>query len=238
MENSCRKKYKQSPKKWISASSYPEFRRHLRLIPANAGLFHYAGNNPVRYIDPDGRLQVLSTGGYNFRAELNDDKKVKVYPFVGNSGNDFFIYKGYLLANDGKTKIYAYYKLNREYSSQDNFDCHGLTFTNGTFWINNGEIEKLLMGDGYLGKETLVPEKGDIMVQRYSNGKIYHSATVLKYDKKNNAVYVKEAMGAKRFKFRDGKFYDVNYQWYVIDPSRDTFYKHQENVIIEEKNEE
>ena len=61
MENSCRKKYKQSPKKWISASSYPEFRRHLRLIPANAGLFHYAGNNPVRYIDPDGREDDKST---------------------------------------------------------------------------------------------------------------------------------------------------------------------------------
>ena len=61
MENFCRKKYKQSPKKWISASSYPEFRRHLRLIPANAGLFHYAGNNPVRYIDPDGREDDKST---------------------------------------------------------------------------------------------------------------------------------------------------------------------------------
>ena len=60
MENSCRKKYKQSPKKWISASSYPEFRRHLRLIPANAGLFHYAGNNPVRYIDPDGNSSCSS----------------------------------------------------------------------------------------------------------------------------------------------------------------------------------
>ena len=59
MENSCRKKYKQSPKKWISASSYPEFRRHLRLIPANAGLFHYAGNCPVRYIDPDGKKIVF-----------------------------------------------------------------------------------------------------------------------------------------------------------------------------------
>ena len=54
MENSCKEKYRMSPKKWISASSYPEFRRHLRLIPANAGLFHYAGNCPVRYIDPDG----------------------------------------------------------------------------------------------------------------------------------------------------------------------------------------
>ncbi len=55
MENSCRKKYKLFPKKWILASRYSEFRRNSALIPANAGLFHYAGNCPVRYIDPDGK---------------------------------------------------------------------------------------------------------------------------------------------------------------------------------------
>ena len=54
MENSCRKKYKPSPKKWILASRCDGLRRNSALIPANAGLFHYAGNCPVRYIDPMG----------------------------------------------------------------------------------------------------------------------------------------------------------------------------------------
>ena len=40
---------RQIPRIWQICPEWEEF-----LIPANAGLFHYAGNNPVRYIDPMG----------------------------------------------------------------------------------------------------------------------------------------------------------------------------------------
>ena len=76
MENSCRKKHKPSPKKWILASRYPEFRRNPALIPANAGLFHYAGNCPVRYIDPDGRKIVIDKSyGEDFENDVKESLK-------------------------------------------------------------------------------------------------------------------------------------------------------------------
>jgi len=69
MENSCKENLKLSSKKWVIASCYPKFRRNLCLRSTNADLYHYAGNNPVRYIDPDGR-ETFFIPGFDFERKF------------------------------------------------------------------------------------------------------------------------------------------------------------------------
>ncbi|MBP5436427.1 MAG: hypothetical protein J6Y30_00440 [Treponema sp.] len=101
MENSCREKYKPSPKKWILASSYPEFRRNSALVPANAGLFHYAGNNPVRYIDPDGRKIVLE-GDYKQKKDIVEWINKYSYIQYDTSANGELILSGKINKNGSR----------------------------------------------------------------------------------------------------------------------------------------
>jgi hypothetical protein len=78
-----------------------------------------------------------------------------------------------LLTNDQKTWIEAYLNLGKDKRFTTN--CHGQTFTDGEFWIDNSQVEDLLGGEGY--KATKTPEVGDVVVYR-KDGNVVHSMKI------------------------------------------------------------
>ena len=123
MENSCWEKYKLSSKKWILASRRTGFRRNSALIPANAGLFHYAGNNPVRYIDPDGRLQ----------RNAQNQLQAKQFAQIKTKST---IYDVFLLKTDKKRTVFGF----RDVKNPDVIDISGQALADSKFSLNPADV--------------------------------------------------------------------------------------------------
>ena len=67
MTETERKFYQNSSKSWLSAVRSMETRGKKQLLPSNGNLYHYAGNNPLCYIDPDGRKAYSIKNGDTYR---------------------------------------------------------------------------------------------------------------------------------------------------------------------------
>ncbi len=125
---------------------HPGLGRYVQSDPlgleAGWNTFAYVGAGPLEAIDPDGLLKRDSHGNLIF-------KQNRTGSFYHEGGNYWSWGRyGHLYADDG-TPIEAYLNFPRTFRANANYDCHGLSFSDGDYWINNDQVRKLLAGDSY-----------------------------------------------------------------------------------------
>lgn len=104
------------------------------------------------------------------------------------SGRKASLQLGFMMANDGKTLIPAYKNLSDDKGYDTN--CHGITFAEGKYWVNNNIVEGLLSAEGYKkkGNNDLKAKEGYIVVFEDKDGKGVHSETVMSSENGNVIV--------------------------------------------------
>ncbi len=156
--------------------------------------YAYVTGEPVRYVDPFGLLQKNLDGSFKtYEDTAGICKKPREFiDYLGNPIYDGKIIPVTLYANDG-TPIDAY-KFIEGYQGFKT-DCHGVTFTEGEYWIDNPQVDKILTGDSYV--KTNNPRLGDILIYRDSSSQIVHSVTVTSVDTNGNVTGVSGLSGLK-----------------------------------------
>ena len=91
-----------------------EAKKHNQQLPGQGGIFnivnfqlyHYAGNNPVKYTDPDGKKQNSAQKIFTKALSFAASKSEKVANFIQNNTNVSVtrnVYKGERIQNDETT---------------------------------------------------------------------------------------------------------------------------------------
>jgi len=150
----------------------------------------------VKYVDPDGRLQRDSEGKLIFTPAGEPEEQVH------ESGEKSLFQFGWLYTDDG-TKIQAFENKDKEKPIFDT-DCHGFTFADGKYWINNNQAESILIGDGYKKINENECEVGDVVLYKSISGdpEVVHSTRVVDVEREQGKVtnVVVEGLGGIEIK--------------------------------------
>ena len=156
-------------------------------------------------------------------------KAVKVgAPYgVGHGGapGETFIAQKFELELQNGTKVEALKSLGRWDATTQKIvrdgrmdaDCHGVTFANGEYWINNDQVDAMLNGGGFKLAKTAKP--GDVLVYRDVHGEVVHSVTVSQVDAAGRPLQVSGLGGIEMKEHFD----DPSVAWFDPSASREIY---------------
>lgn len=183
----------------------------------------YVSNNPLVFKDSDGKVIRDKDGNIVFVAS---GSPVTVTHPGGRSAE---MQMGYIFADDG-TKIEVYQNL----STDKGFDCdcHGVTFADGDYWINNDQVVSLLAGDDYKNISSLEDAQvGDVAIYSDKNGEVQHSVTIVKIDPETGEITV-EGLGGLEVETHRDNLHDA---WPVAGTQIYIFRKDNPDKIASDK---
>ena len=153
----------------VFTSRDPMFEKYFWMTP-----YAYCANNPVKYVDPDGRIIRDKNGNivYSTSGETRT--------FYYSSGKSATLELGNVFANDG-TPIQVF-KNTTNADAGWTTNCHGTTFTDGLYWLFNDQVPALIKGDGYEVQTIENAKKGDVIIYHGESqcGEADHSVTITK----------------------------------------------------------
>ena len=95
--------------------------------------------------------------------------------------------KGYIFTDNGRP-IEVFNNNGGAFKGWDT-DCHGFTFADGRYWINNEQVENILYGDNYKNISLKQAKSGDIVVY-YENKDVEHSVKIVDSNGLQNGTIV------------------------------------------------